>query len=241
MSSTAHEQRVLAGVTREVDRMFASIAELAEAATALLAVGAVSRPELAALHALMGQILRRHEGFAAGAGVVLAPDVLTDAPRCIEWLWADRDAGLQRLEVDLEPESVEFYDYTAAEWYRGPELTRKLSIAGPYVDYICTHKYTYTLSVPLVCNGQFAGIAGADILAEQVERAVVPALMRLTGVAVLTSSNGRIIASNTARFRPGTVLGRQEAIRDLRPPSEASAQVSLPWTLHEGPAPSLGR
>jgi hypothetical protein len=85
--------------------------------------------------------------------VVLAPDILTDAPRCIEWLWADRGAGLQRLEVDLEPESVEFYDHTADEWYRGPELTRKQSIAGPYVDYICTHKYTYTLSVPLAAMG----------------------------------------------------------------------------------------
>jgi hypothetical protein len=51
------------------------------------------------------------------------------------------------LEVDLDPGSAEFYDYTTTEWYREPARTGQPCIAGPYVDYISTHEYTFTVSV----------------------------------------------------------------------------------------------
>ena len=230
----AREHRLLAGVAREIEAVLASIWSLRDAALPLLErPGPLVRSDLLALRPRATEVLRRHEGLAAGAGVVLAPGVLADAPRAIEWWWEDRGAGHERLEVDLDPGSAEFYDYTTEEWYREPTRTGRACVAGPYVDYICTHEYTFTISVPIVSDGRFAGVAGADILAAQVERAVEPELRCLAGVAVLASAGGRVIASNSARLTPGMVLERPQ--REIAARACAAAG-DLPWTLIEGAA-----
>jgi hypothetical protein len=177
----------------------------------------------------VADLLRRHPDLAAGAGVVLAPATLADLPRCIEWWWADPGADPAQLQVDLDPASVEFYDYTTTEWYRAPERTGLPSVAGPYVDYICTHQYTITLSVPIRCAGRFVGVAGADILAGQVERLALPGLCRLGRTAVLVSGNGRVLASNTAAVLPGVPASRQASCARLVP--VAGPGGVLPWTL----------
>ncbi len=228
----AREHRLLAAVAQEIEAVLASIWSLRDAATALLErPEPLVRADLLALRPRATEVLRRHEGLAAGAGVVLAPGILADARRAIEWWWEDRGSGHERLEVDLDPDSAEFYDYTTEEWYCEPRRTGRACVAGPYVDYICTHEYTFTISVPVVSRDRFAGVAGADILAAQVERAVVPGLARLAGVAVLASAGGRVIASNSARLTPGMVLERSQ--RELA--ARASAG-DLPWTLIEGAA-----
>ena len=226
-------EQLLAGITALIERVLASVTEVAGALTAVAAAArAARRPlrraDLAALRPLVAQVLARHRGFAAGAGVVLAPDALADAPRCIDWWWADQ--GIGQLEVDLDPASAEFYDYTTTEWYREPARTGQPCIAGPYVDYICTHKYTFTVSVPVLDDGRFVGVAGADILAGEVERMLLPGLSMLGRAdrpAVLVSGDGRVIASGTASVLPGTVL---------RPGGAVTAAGPLPWVLLTGPA-----
>lgn len=235
---------VLADITDRVEQVVTSVAEVAAAAVSIVAAAQAAgqsprRDDLAALRPLVAGLLRQHAGFAAGAGVVLAPGALADVPRCIEWWWADQGAGPEQLQVDLDPESAEFYDYTTTEWYRQPERTGQRSVAGPYVDYICTHQYTFTVSVPVVSAGRFVGVAGADILAEQVERLVLPALARLGRAAVLASGNGRVIASNTAEILPGTAVDRPELRADLVPvagpdgPRPRPPHRALPWVLLE--------
>jgi Cache domain len=227
-------QDLLADITAAIGRVLASVTEVAEAMTSVAAAARAGRrplrrADLAALRPLVAQVLARHRGFAAGAGVVLAPDALADAPRCIDWWWADQ--GIGQLEVDLDPTSAEFYDYTTTEWYREPARTGQPCIAGPYVDYICTHEYTFTVSVPVTEEGRFVGVAGADILAGELERMLLPKLSLLGRPgrpAVLVSGNGRVIASSTARILPGTVL---------RPPAASmmTAADPLPWMLVSGP------
>jgi len=234
--------RLLAGITREVAAVVASVERLRDGLTRIVVEAelggrALRSDDLAELRPLVAKVLRRHEGFAAGAGVVLAPGVLCDAARWIEWWWADRGTGLERLEVDLDTESADFYDYTTTEWYREPERSGAPWVAGPYVDYICTHQYTFTVSVPVVHEGRFVGVAGADVLAEEVERAVLPGLARLGRVAVLASGNGRVIASNTARFAPGLILERileRQPTGDRLVAVDAPEAVGLPWVLLEG-------
>jgi hypothetical protein len=91
------------------------------------------------------------------------------------------------------------------------------------VDYICTHEYTFTLALPVRCGSRFVGVAGADILAAQVERLVLADLAVLGGDAVLATASGRVIASNTARFLPG----------EIAPPGEPveACGTTLPWTV----------
>jgi hypothetical protein len=195
--------------------------------------------DFAATRPLVAGLLREHAGLAAGAGVVLAPHTVADAPRCIEWWWADQSARIVPLEVDLDPESAEFYDYTTTDWYREPERTDAPTLAGPYVDFICTHEYTFTLAAPVHYAGRFIGVAAADILATQVERLVLPGLCALglagTGqAAVLTSGQGRVIASTSASLPPGSALPRwprEAGFTPLAGPSTGPPRGLLPWSL----------
>ena len=153
----------------------------------------------------------------------------------IDWWWADQ--GIGQLEVDLDPGSAEFYDYTTTEWYREPARTGRPCIAGPYVDYICTHEYTFTVSVPVVDQGRFVGVAGADILAGEVERMLLPGLSllgRASRPAVLVSGNGRVIASGTARILPGKVLRPAGPGRPARP----AGRTALAGRAHDGRRPA---
>ena len=231
--------RLLAGITGRIGQVLASVTEFRDATLGLAAAAqAAGRPlcpaDLEPLRPLVAEVLAAHQGFAAGAGVVLAPGVMAGAARCLEWWWVTPAGGISKLAVDLDPLSAEFYDYTSTAWYREPELTGSWSITGPYVDYLCTRRYTFTVSVPLQAGGRFAGVAGADILAGEVERLALPALTCLPGPAALVSGNGRVIASNTTRALPGSVLCPGRAGQDLwhGPP--------LPWTLVAVPCPPAG-
>jgi Cache domain len=229
MTTAPAPEQLLAGISAAIERVLASVMEVGEAMTALAAAARsgrrpLRRTDLAALRPLVAEVLARHRGFAAGAGVVLAPGALEEVPRDIEWWWAGGGPG--QLEVDLDPGSAEFYDYTTTEWYREPARTGQPWVAGPYVDYICTHKYTFTVSAPVADEGRFLGVAGADILAAEVERMLLPGLAR-AHPAVLVSGSGRVIASSIASIAPGVVL----------PPGRLASAVrvgSLPWMLVGG-------
>jgi hypothetical protein len=231
--------QLLARVTERVEQVLTSVTGLAATAefiaeAARLAERPLRRDDFAALQPLAESALRAHPDLAAGTGVVLAPGTLADAPRCIEWWWADQQGRVSQLHVDLNPESAEFYDYTSTEWYREPERTGQPWMAGPYVDFICTRQYTFTLAAPVCCAGRFIGIAGADILAGQVERLVLPGLARLGRTAVLTSGHGRVIASNSPGIPPGSPVARQPQAADLVPvagPGDGRAGRLLPWTV----------
>lgn len=233
------EKRLLAELSRAVGDVFTSVEEL-RSATLSIARGVrpsgrqLRRSDLLGLRPAVADALARHAGFVAGAGVVLAPDALADAQLWIEWYWLNSQAAPERLEVDLDPNSAEFYDYTTTEWFREPRRTGETHIAGPYVDYICTHAYTFTLSAPLIDQGRFLGIAGADILASEVERLAVPGLARLPRVAAIASGSGRVISSNSPKLMPGMVLKPNRAQAAMRPVVTADDlpwRSRLPWVL----------
>ena len=90
------------------------------------------------------------------------------------------------------------------------------------------------------------GVAGADILAGEVERMVLPGLSQLgraSQPAVLVSGSGRVIASSSARILPGEVLRPAGPGRPGSPgwpdgagwPGTMTAAGPLPWMLLGGP------
>ena len=261
--------RLLADVTRRMEQVLSSVAGIVTAAESIAGAAgqppdgrapsgpALRRDDFAATRPLVAGLLREHAGLAAGAGVVLAPHTVADAPRAASSGGGPtRARGIVPLEVDLDPESAEFYDYTTTEWYREPERTGAPTLAGPYVDFICTHEYTFTLAAPVRRAGRFIGVAAADILATQVERLVLPGLSglglaELGCTAVLASAHGRVIASTSASLPPGVALPRGPraagfvplAGPGLRPPASrgqaagrAQAPDLLPWRLLAVPA-----
>jgi hypothetical protein len=250
-SAAGRGTRLLADVTRRMERVLGSVTGLVTAAESIAGEAArspdgrgpgaqpVRRDDFAVLRPLVARLLEEHADLAAGAGVVLAPRTLADAPRCIQWWWTDRRARVVPLEVDTDPQSAEFYDYTTTEWYREPERTCAPTLAGPYVDFICTHEYTFTMAAPVLYAGRFIGVAAADILATQVERLVLPGLCELGlsepgQAAVLVSGHGRVIASTSASLPPGTALSRQAQGTGSVPlagPGPGPPPRLLRWTL----------
>jgi len=235
---------LLAGLHERIGPVLGRVTGLAAAAEHIAdAVRAAGRPlrrdDVTALRPLAESALRAHPDLAAGTGVVLAPGALSDASRAIEWWWADQPGRISPLHVDLDPESAEFYDYTTTEWYREPARTGQPFVAGPYVDFICTRQYTFTLAAPVRCAGRFIGVAGADILATQVERLVLPGLAALGRTAVLASGHGRVIASNSPRILPGSPLDGHPLAPGLAAvagPGHGAAPGLLPWTVLARPA-----
>ena len=249
---TALTQRcaaLLRGVSARIEDVRRGVQAIGTAAESIAGAACaagrpVRREDLAVLRALAAAVLREHASLAAGAGLVLAPGVVAGAPRCLAWWWADQQARIVPLHVDTDPSSAEYYDYTTTAWYREPERTGQPAVAGPYVDFICTREYTFTLAVPVRCAGRFVGVAGADMLAAQVERLVLPELARIGQAAVLTTGQGRVIASNTASILPGSAVPAGAA--RAAGPCAAHGSGLLPWTIlclpgHQVPPARMAR
>jgi DNA-binding FadR family transcriptional regulator len=194
------EGGALRRIGTELDELFARLTDLGARYAALLG-GPVRHDDLDALRPAIFAILADHADLAGGAGVITAPDVLSDAPLWLEWWWTSPSATPERLRVNLDPEAPDFYDYTTAQWYARARGSGTPQAVGPYVDHFCTGDYTITLSVPVEANGRFAGVAAADILVSSLERQVVPAL----GPRALLGADGRVIASASADLPPGSL------------------------------------
>ena len=150
--------------------------------------------------------------------MVFAPGVLEDAPPWLEW-WRRAGSGPPVfLNAELDPGRPDFYDYEAAEWFTTPRDTGTRWIAGPFVDHSGTNEHILTLTLPVVRDGRFLGVAGADIAVGSIERIAGPALAAVGADAVLLNHRGRVIATNTPRWPGGGALGTA-----TRPASASSA------------------
>jgi len=165
------------------------------------------RPRRTALEPLRERIhatLARRP-LLAGCGIVFAPGALADVPRWLEW-WRSPPAGAPVfLDASLDPANPDFYDYERAEWYTTPRDTGERWIAGPFLDHSGTNEHILTLTLPVLRDGAFLGVAGADIAVGGIERIGGAALAALDGEAALVNHRGRIIATNTPRRLVGTL------------------------------------
>jgi len=148
-----------------------------------------------------------------GAGFVAAPGFLSDAPWHLAW-WlghsntfgvGSADPSIRRLLAEEDPTSESFRDYTTLEWWRVPTTTGAPHVTGPYVDYLCTDDYTLTLSIPAHSGDRLAGVVGADLYVNEVERALLPHVRGLEA-ATLVNASGRVVVSTDAHRPTGSLL-----------------------------------
>jgi hypothetical protein len=161
------------------------------------------RDDLAALRPVISNILSTRRGLVAGCGVIMAPGLLRDAPRWLEWWWTTPAGTPEALRINLDPSAPDFFDYTTADWYATPARTLRRWVSGPYVDYVCTNAYTITLATPVRRDDALVGIAAADVLISSLEPRVLPVLTAIPRPVVLASGDGRVIASNSPYWAPG--------------------------------------
>jgi hypothetical protein len=211
-------ERVRAAVSGVVEQVFATVAQIHGAA-----VRAVARDGLHADGRLLpddvAQLLRRPGQLAVGLGLVVAPLPEQELPLRLEWWQVDPDGGsLRALEPDLKPTSLGYYDYPATEWFDVPRRTGRRHVVGPYVDVHGTGRYLLTLTEPVVVDGEFVGVAGADVPVRRFEVHLLQALGRLPAPFVLFNDEGRVVLSTAPRWMVGSLLNA-----DVGPPDEGCA------------------
>ncbi|MGH2909343.1 MAG: GntR family transcriptional regulator [Solirubrobacteraceae bacterium] len=197
-----------AAVVEELEGVFVALAELAGRFGALIDATPAPRTEdLSRLHEAIFATLAARADLISGAGVVVAPSLLADAPRWLEW-WSAPVPGAKpdRLRVNLEPTAPDFYDYTALDWFASPAATGAAHLAGPFVDDACTNLYAITLAVPASSRAGFCGVAAADVLVSSLEAKLLPELAALDRPTALTTREGRVIASTDPGLASGSRL-----------------------------------
>ena len=134
-----------------------------------------------------------------GAGFIAAIDLLSDAHSHLAWWQGEDRRQLVLASQSLNKENI---DYSALEWFRVPMATGEPHVAGPYVDYLCSDEYTLTVSLPVWQGKRFLGVVAMDLLVDDVERELLPALREFGDVSVVNASQ-RVLASTETRLAPG--------------------------------------
>lgn len=182
--------------------------------------------DVAALREPVVELLAAPGAVPVGMGAILAPDVLADAPLQLEWWQVPAGAARPtRLEVDLNPSSLGFYDYLAAEWFDVPLRTGRRHVVGPYVDVHGTDLYVLTLTEPVHVDGEFVGVVGADVPSARLEGMLLPRLGDPSDQVLVLDDDGRVVLSTSGRWLVGSLVQRAPA-RWAR-----QRLLDLPWTV----------
>lgn len=140
--------------------------------------------------------------LAAGSGFAAAPGVVEGRDHYLLWL-QKQGGGIRRLNLNLDAADPDLYDYHDTEWFSGAQALGRPAAYGPYVDYAGADLLVVTIAVPVLAEGRFIGVTGADLLADELESRLTRLLRALPGDAVLVGPDRSVIAAGTPRWMPG--------------------------------------
>ncbi|MFN8022889.1 MAG: cache domain-containing protein [Acidimicrobiales bacterium] len=185
------------------DAVFAALEQMARPLAAAWTGGPrpLTTAHLTSLQTHVVDSMMAHSTFN-GAGYVLAEPALADRPRYLEW-WSRTPEGFEPLVLNLDPEAPDYYDYYGKDWFAAGLLHQQRCAAGPLIDLPCSNVCILTCSTPVVVDGVFVGIAGADVALAKLEPSLLPPMRRLGAPAVLINAERRVILSNDARWTTG--------------------------------------
>ncbi|MEP9364502.1 cache domain-containing protein [Nocardioides sp. CN2-186] len=149
------------------------------------------------VHPLATTTLAAHP--VVGAGFVATPGWLADRDLFLAWWQGEEQTLLAERGV---PIGHHVFDYTRHEWFQTPLATGERHVTGPYVDYVCTDEYVLTATVPVLVDGQMAGVAGADTPLETFEQLMREPL-RGGGDVVLINGHDRCVVAADPLLRSG--------------------------------------
>jgi hypothetical protein len=150
---------------------------------------------------------------ADGAGIVAAPGVVAGKRRHLEWWQRTMSGegggeGFARIRLNLDPESIDLYDYLDMDWFTVPGLERRRYVYGPYVDFSGADRYVLTMTAPVADGPEFLGVAGVDLRMSHLEPELLAVLRAVPAPAALVTAERRVVAANTPRWISGTRLDR---------------------------------
>jgi len=218
--------RIAGAVTGAVERVFADVADLRGAALAALGSGERARAGATDLEHRVRELLAAPGQLAVGLGLVAAPSPDRDVR--LLWWQADPDGGrIAALRPDLRPASLDFYDYPATEWFDVPRRTGRRHVVGPYVDVHGTGRYLLTLTAPVLEEGRFLGVVGADVPVTRFEGHLLRALGPGVDAVVVLNEEDRVVLSTSPRWLVGDLLATPPGS-----PVPAAGLPGVPWRLY---------
>lgn len=230
-------ERTAGTLSSSIGAVFADLEKIAEAVTAAAtSSGTPSRSEFLFLKPQLADFIKAHSDLIVGAGIAYAPGSLPETAHWLEW-WRAQSGGTARFVThDLNPDSLNYYDYTGREWFTAPSSSGQAVAVGPYVDFGGINVNIITLCVPAP-TGQGTHVLGCDLTLAKLEGVFLRALQLREPTVVLLGPNGRVIASNKARIATGTLL-LDEDMKHVQTTIDVSPgnPARLPWklvTLHE--------
>ena len=196
---TTDVERIAAAITEVIERVFGAVAGIRPAALQVLE----TEPDGAGTSALLEQrvraLLAAPEQFAVGLGVIVAPRTANGFRRRLHWWQVDPVADrLVALDPDLRSSSLGFYDYTVADWFAVPLRTGRRHVVGPYVDVHGTGRYVLTLTEPIVADGEFLGVVGADVPVPRFESHLLRVLAAVDAPFLVVNDEDRVVLSTSA-------------------------------------------
>lgn len=120
--------------------------------------------------------------------------------------WWQRHHSRDAVAPELDPRSVDVYDYLQMDWFQLAQGGQARVAYGPYVDYSGSDMYTITATIPVVADGAFLGVAGADLVVGEIEHRLLEVLRGTSADAVVVNTERRVIAANTPRWIVGSRL-----------------------------------
>ncbi|KRD14206.1 hypothetical protein ASE48_04090 [Mycobacterium sp. Root265] len=165
---------------------------------------ALTETHFSGLQRLLAELLT-HEHGLWGMGFVAAPSVVEGRDRYMAW-WQRHNERVARLRLNFDPNSIDVYDYLQMDWYQLAQRGQQRVAYGPYVDYSGSDMYTITATIPVIADGTFLGVAGADLVVGDVERRLIEVLRHTDEDAVVVNTERRVIAANTPRWLVGSRL-----------------------------------
>lgn len=196
-------QQVIGDVDKFFDGVFEPLDEWLPRLTSQLQAerqsGKISGAQLAALtEADAHSILKSQHRPLYGAGFC-ATELVVDEGNPLAW-WQGPDRSLLASSTFGPGQAA--IDLHRLEWFRVPSETLERHVAGPFVDYLCSNEITLTASVPVLINGEFAGVACADVLVASLEEFLLPPIVALGG-GTLINAQGRVVVSADPTYETG--------------------------------------
>lgn len=188
---------------QSLERVFADLVVLDKATTRILAEPGTSRTKLESLRPVVEDIVLKHGGLVDSAGVSVARGLFSDADAWHQW-WSLIGGKLVFIPHNLNPASINYYDYTEMTWYERPLASGRPELIGPYIDFGGADMKIVTASRPVLHEHRTVAVAGADLSMESIERTFLLNLGRRDEHVALITDTGKVVASNSARFAPGT-------------------------------------
>ncbi|MDQ0212438.1 hypothetical protein J2S92_003127 [Arthrobacter bambusae] len=214
---------------QSLDDVFADLDRLVDAAIGVILAPGTSRGKLEALRPVVEDIVTRQGGLVDSAGVSVAPGLFSDVDAWHQW-WSLVGGKLAFIPHNLNPASINYYDYTEMTWYERPMESGLPELIGPYIDFGGADTRIVTASRPVRAGTRNVAVAGADLSMESIERTFLFNLGRTDKDVALVTDSGKVVASNSARFAPGTRLEEDLTCAGAVPVNVA-AIASPAWRL----------